>query len=199
MPGTLYLIPNTLGPTESLSQVIPAHVQALTARLDYFVAENAKTARAFLKLIAIDHPLANPLQEIEIAELNVNTPPSALLGLLAPLQAGRDAGLVSEAGVPAVADPGADLVRLAHQHGITVKPLVGPSSLLLAVMASGLNGQSFAFNGYLPTDAALRAKRIKELEQRSSREKQTQLLIETPYRNGAMLEALVGTCQPGTL
>ncbi|MDB5908902.1 MAG: SAM-dependent methyltransferase [Massilia sp.] len=199
MPGTLYLIPNTLGPTESLSQVIPTHVQALTARLDYFVAENAKTARAFLKLIAIDHTLAKPLQEIEIAELNVNTPPSALPGLLAPLQAGRDAGLVSEAGVPAVADPGADLVRLAHQHGITVKPLVGPSSLLLAVMASGLNGQSFAFNGYLPTDAALRAKRIKELEQRSSREKQTQLLIETPYRNGAMLEALVGTCQPGTL
>jgi 16S rRNA (cytidine1402-2'-O)-methyltransferase len=203
MPGTLYLIPNTLGPTEAapgaLSQVIPTHVQALTARLDYFVAENAKTARAFLKLIAIDHPLARPLQEIEIAELNVNTPPAALAGLLGPLLAGRDAGLVSEAGVPAVADPGADLVRLAHQHGVTVKPLVGPSSLLLAVMASGLNGQSFAFNGYLPTDAALRAKRIKELEQRSAREKQTQLLIETPYRNGAMLEALVGTCQPGTL
>jgi 16S rRNA (cytidine1402-2'-O)-methyltransferase len=101
--------------------------------------------------------------------------------------------------VPAVADPGADLVRLAHQHGITVRPLVGPSSLLLAVMASGLNGQSFAFNGYLPTDAAQRTKRIKELEQRSRSEKQTQLLIETPYRNGAMLEALVAACQPGTL
>ncbi len=101
--------------------------------------------------------------------------------------------------MPAVADPGADLVRLAHQHGITVRPLVGPSSLLLAVMASGLNGQSFAFNGYLPTDAALRSKRIKELELRSGREKQTQLLIETPYRNAAMLEALVATCQPGTL
>jgi 16S rRNA (cytidine1402-2'-O)-methyltransferase len=203
MPGTLYLIPNTLGSTEAatgaLDHIIPLQVQALTARLDYFVAENAKTARAFLKLIAIDHPLARPLQEIEIAELNVNTPAAALDGLLAPLLAGRDAGLVSEAGVPAVADPGADLVRLAHQHGITVKPLVGPSSLLLAVMASGLNGQSFAFNGYLPTDAALRAKRIKELEGRSSRESQTQLLIETPYRNGAMLEALAATCQPGTL
>lgn len=203
MPGILYLIPNTLGPTDAvagaLNHVIPEHVQALTARLDCFVAENAKTARAFLKLIAIDHPLARPLQEIDIAELNVNTPPAALEGLLAPLLAGRDCGLVSEAGVPAVADPGADLVRLAHQHGITVKPLVGPSSLLLAVMASGLNGQSFAFNGYLPTDAALRAKRIKELEQRSSREKQTQLLIETPYRNGAMLEALSAACLPGTL
>jgi 16S rRNA (cytidine1402-2'-O)-methyltransferase len=203
MSGTLYLIPNTLGATDAapgaLDHVIPVYVQALTARLDYFVAENAKTARAFLKLIAIDHPLAKPLQEIEIAELNVNTPPAALAGLLAPLLAGRDAGLVSEAGVPAVADPGADLVRLAHQHGMTVRPLVGPSSLLLAVMASGLNGQSFAFHGYLPTDAALRAKRIKELELRSGREKQTQLLIETPYRNAAMLEALAGACQPGTL
>jgi 16S rRNA (cytidine1402-2'-O)-methyltransferase len=203
MPGTLFLIPNTLGATEAvpgaLSHVLPGQVQALTARLDYFVAENAKTARAFLKLVAIDHPLARPLQEIEIAELNVNTPAQALEGLLAPLLAGRDAGLVSEAGVPAVADPGADLVRLAHQHGIRVRPLVGPSSLLLAVMASGLNGQSFAFNGYLPTDAALRSKRIKELEARSRSERQTQLLIETPYRNGAMLEALVAACQPGTL
>jgi 16S rRNA (cytidine1402-2'-O)-methyltransferase len=203
MPGTLYLIPNTLGPTDAapgaLSHVLPGQVQSVTAQLDYFVAENAKTARAFLKLVAIDHPLAKPLQEIEIAELNVNTPPQALAALLAPLLAGRDAGLVSEAGVPAVADPGADLVRLAHQHGITVRPLVGPSSLLLAVMASGLNGQSFAFNGYLPTDAAQRSKRIQQLEARSRSEKQTQLLIETPYRNAAMLEALVASCQPGTL
>lgn len=203
MPGTLFLIPNTLGPTEALSgaldQVIPGQVQATTAGLDYFVAENAKTARAFLKLIAIDHPLRKPLQEIDIAELNVNTPPAALAALLAPLLAGRDCGLVSEAGVPAVADPGADLVRLAHQHGIAVRPLVGPSSLLLAVMASGLNGQSFAFNGYLPTDAAQRLKRIKELEQRSSKERQTQLLIETPYRNAAMLDALAGGCTGTTL
>jgi 16S rRNA (cytidine1402-2'-O)-methyltransferase len=203
MAGTLYLIPNTLGPTAAepgaLAHILPNQVQATTSRLDYFVAENAKTARAFLKLVALDHPLAKPLQEIEIAELNVNTPAEALAALLKPLLAGRDAGLVSEAGVPAVADPGADLVRLAHQHGITVRPLVGPSSLLLAVMASGLNGQSFAFNGYLPTDAEQRAKRIKELEQRSRKERQTQLFIETPYRNAAMLEALVANCQPGTL
>jgi 16S rRNA (cytidine1402-2'-O)-methyltransferase len=203
MPGILYLIPNTLGPTEAapgaLSHVLPEQVQALTARLDYFVAENAKTARAFLKLVALEHPLARPLQEIQIAELNVNTPAQALSALLEPLLAGRDCGLVSEAGVPAVADPGADLVRLAHQHGIAVRPLVGPSSLLLAVMASGLNGQSFAFNGYLPTDAAQRARRIRDLEQRSRAEKQTQLLIETPYRNSAMLDALVANCQPGTL
>jgi 16S rRNA (cytidine1402-2'-O)-methyltransferase len=203
MTGTLYLIPNTLGSTDdsddALAHIIPEQVRVTTARLDHFVAENAKTARAFLKLIAIKHPLAKPLQEISISELNVNTPPAALAGLLAPLLAGHDVGLVSEAGVPAVADPGADLVRLAHQHGITVRPLVGPSSLLLAVMASGLNGQSFAFNGYLPTDAALRGKRIKELESRSRNEKQTQLFIETPYRNAAMLEALVAQCQPGTL
>ena len=203
MPGTLYLIPNTLGPTEAapraLSHVLPEQVQDIASKLDYFVAENAKTARAFLKLVGIDHPLARPLQDIQIAELNVNTPAAALATLLAPLLEGRDAGLVSEAGVPAVADPGADLVRLAHQHGISVRPLVGPSSLLLAVMASGLNGQSFAFNGYLPTDAALRAKRIVELEKRSRGERQTQLFIETPYRNGAMLEALVASCQPGTL
>lgn len=203
MPGTLFLIPNTLGPTDAqpgaLNHILPGQVQALTSQLGYFVAENAKTARAFLKLVAIDHPLARPLQEIRIAELNVNTPPVALSALLEPLLAGEDAGLVSEAGVPAVADPGADLVRLAHQHGIAVRPLVGPSSLLLAVMASGLNGQSFAFNGYLPTDVAARAKRIRELEARSRGEKQTQLLIETPYRNGQMLEALVATLQPGTL
>jgi 16S rRNA (cytidine1402-2'-O)-methyltransferase len=203
MPGTLYLIPNTLGPLDAapraLSHILPEQVQEIASQLEYFVAENAKTARAFLKLVGVDHPLARPLQDIKISELNVNTPPAALATLLAPLLEGHDAGLVSEAGVPAVADPGADLVRLAHQHGIDVRPLVGPSSLLLAVMASGLNGQSFAFNGYLPTDAAQRTKRIQQLEQRSRAEKQTQLLIETPYRNAAMLEALANACQPGTL
>lgn len=199
MTGTLFLIPNTLGETEALNHMLPEQVQRITSQLDYFVAENAKTARAFLKLVGAQHPLCKPMQEIQIAELNVNTPAAALNDLLAPLLAGRDGGLVSEAGVPAVADPGADLVRLAHQHKIPVRPLVGPSSLLLAVMASGLNGQSFAFNGYLPTDAGQRDKRIKELEQRSRKEKQTQLFIETPYRNAAMLEALVAACAPGTL
>jgi 16S rRNA (cytidine1402-2'-O)-methyltransferase len=204
MPGTLYLIPNTLGPSDPaqvdpLAQIIPSEVQAITAKLDYFIAEDAKTTRAYLKLIAVQHPLAKPLQEICISELNVNTDASALPALLAPLQAGRDAGLISEAGVPAVADPGANLVRLAHSHGIPVKPLVGPSSLLLAVMASGLNGQSFAFNGYLPTDPAQRTKRLKALEERSRGEKQTQLFIETPYRNGALLEAIATACNPNTL
>jgi 16S rRNA (cytidine1402-2'-O)-methyltransferase len=204
MHGILYLIPNTLGQTlpasgDPLVHVIPEQVQAITASLDYFVAENAKTTRAFLKLIAATRPLTKPLQEIDIAELNVNTDAKALPQLLAPLLAGRNAGLISEAGVPAVADPGANLVRMAHQHNIVVRPLVGPSSLLLAVMASGLNGQSFAFNGYLPTDAAQRSKRIKELEGRSRQERQTQLFIETPYRNATMLDAMAAACQAHTL
>lgn len=198
MTGTLYLIPNSLGPGE-LSHVIPEPVRAQTALLDCFVAENAKTARAFLKAVAVTHPLRTVLQDIEIRELNVNTPPAQLPALLEPLLGGRDAGLLSEAGVPAVADPGADLVRLAHQRGIAVKPLVGPSSLLLALMASGLNGQSFAFHGYLPTDANERGSRIRQLEQRSRQEKQTQILIETPYRNEAMLDALATHCASGTL
>lgn len=198
MAGTLYLIPNSLGPGD-LAPVIPAPVRAQTAALDCFIAENAKTARAFLKAVAATHPLQTALQQIEIRELNVNTPAAALPSLLAPLLAGKDVGLLSEAGVPAVADPGADLVRLAHQKGISVRPLVGPSSLLLALMASGLNGQSFAFHGYLPTDADARASRIRQLEQRSRQEKQTQILIETPYRNEAMLQALATQCSGTTL
>ncbi len=174
-------------------------MREITAQLDYFIAENAKTARAFLKLVSTTHPLGKPLQEIEIRELNINTAASELPSLLAPLLAGRNAGLVSEAGVPAVADPGADLVRLAHQKNIPVKPLVGPSSILLALMASGLNGQSFAFQGYLPTDSGQRANRLRQLEQRSRQEKQTQIFIETPYRNEAMLDAIANHCTNSTL
>lgn len=204
--GTLHLIPNTLGNIDELSQqdsplqnIIPEHVQTCAANLDYFIAENAKTARAFLKLLSKTHPLIKPIQEIIIKELNINTKDDALPDLLAPILQGQHAGLISEAGVPAVADPGANLVRLAHQHNITVRPLVGPSSILLAVMASGLNGQSFAFNGYLPTDSILRLKKIKVLEERSRQEKQTQLFIETPYRNSTLFEALLQTCAPSTL
>ncbi len=197
MKGTLFLIPNALG-AGVLDQVLPADVRAITADLDYFIAENAKTARAFLNQIALTHPLRVRLQEIEIRELNVKTPASALPDLLAPLLAGRHGGLVSEAGVPAVADPGADLVRLAHEHDIRIRPLVGPSSILLALMSSGLSGQNFAFNGYLPTDATERATRIRQLEQRSKQEQQTQIFIETPYRNEALLQALSTHCQPGT-
>ncbi|MBY0572657.1 MAG: SAM-dependent methyltransferase, partial [Undibacterium sp.] len=137
MTGTLYLIPNTLGHSEAsnpLAHIIPDTVQKMSAQLSYFVAENAKTTRAFLKILNQNHPLAKPLQELHIAELNVNTPTEALNNLIEPLLQGYDVGLISEAGVPAVADPGANLVRLAHQKNIIVRPLVGPSSLLLALM-----------------------------------------------------------------
>ncbi len=197
MKGTLFLVPNALG-AGALDHVLTSEVRSITASLDYFVAENAKTARAFLNQVALTHPLQLKLQDIEIRELNVKTPASALPDLLAPLLAGRHGGLVSEAGVPAVADPGADLVRLAHERGIRIRPLVGPSSILLALMSSGLSGQNFAFNGYLPTDVAERANRIRGLEQRSRQEQQTQIFIETPYRNEALLQALSTHCQPST-
>jgi 16S rRNA (cytidine1402-2'-O)-methyltransferase len=202
--GILYLVPTTLGvddllPTSPLEHIIPIEVQRVTATLTSFIAENAKSTRAFLKVLALVYPLSRPLQEIEITELNINTEKRDLPALLAPLLKGIDTGLISEAGVPAVADPGANLVRLAHRQGIIVKPLVGPSSLLLAIMASGLSGQSFAFNGYLPVDSAQRSKRVKELEQRSKLEQQTQLFIETPYRNQAMLDTLATHCHPETL
>jgi 16S rRNA (cytidine1402-2'-O)-methyltransferase len=204
MAGILYLVPNTLGQPDPLAPdplgtLIPTEVQTITRGIDYFIAENAKTTRAFLKLLAQQHPLSKPLQEIEIAELNVNTDAGRLPALLEPVLAGRNGGLISEAGVPAVADPGAQLVRLAHDHDVRVRPLVGPSSLLLALMASGLNGQSFAFHGYLPTDPALRIKRIRALEEHSRQHMQTQLFIETPYRNNALLEAFAATCHPQTL
>ena len=198
MNGTLYLIPNALG-EGTLDTVIPDPVRARTASLQYFIAENAKSARAFLKLVGTTHPLRQSLQETHISELNVNTATQQIPALLTPLLQGHDVGLLSEAGVPAVADPGADLVRLAHRENITVKPLVGPSSLLLALMASGLNGQSFAFHGYLPTDADARTTRLRQLEQRSRQERQTQMFIETPYRNEAMLQAMAASCAPTTL
>lgn len=203
MPGTLYLVPNLLSAPDAfspelLAYSVPAGVQGIASRLDYFIAENAKTTRAFLKVLNECAPLAQPLQKIKIAELNIRTDSAGLPALLEPLVQGRDAGLISEAGVPAIADPGAELVRLAHNRGITVKPLAGPSSILLTAMAGGLNGQSFAFNGYLPIDAQQRSSRIKALELRSQQEKQTQLFIETPYRNNALLEALLTSCQPQT-
>lgn len=195
MTGVLYLVPNALGDAAALADVLPEPVRALAARLTYYVGENAKSTRAFLKKTG--GTLA--IQDIEIRELNVNTPASAIDALLAPIIAGRDGGLLSEAGCPAVADPGALLVRRAHERGIRVVPLVGPSSILLALMGSGLNGQSFAFHGYLPVDAAQRTKKLRELEQQSRRARQTQIFIETPYRNRAMLDALSGACAPDTL
>lgn len=158
------------------------------------IAEHAKSARAFLKQL----PLTRPLQSIEIIELNEHTQERDIVPMLDPLLAGRDAVLVSEAGCPGVADPGAKLVLAAHQAGIAVEPFIGPSALLLALMGSGLDGQRFAFAGYLPTEAAARRDRLRELEQRSKRERETELFIETPYRNQVMLESLLSALQPNT-
>ena len=192
--GSLYLLPNTLGdaPPEA---VIPAAALNRARALDYFIAENPKSARAFLKRIGYPHPL----QEVRIERLDHNTRPSEIPSLLEPVLGGRDAGLLSEAGLPAVADPGAALVRLAHENGVRVVPMSGPSSILLALSASGLEGQRFAFHGYLPVKPVALAESLKELERQSRRLNQTQIFIETPYRNDATLAAMLRTLSDDTL
>jgi len=193
MAGTLYLIPVPLGPVAP-ADCLTANVLATLRPLTHFVVEQAKTARAFLKAAGTDAPL----QSLQLEELNEHTRADALERLLAPLRAGHDVGLLSEAGCPAVADPGANLVALAQHEGIRVVPLIGPSSLLLALMASGLNGQRFAFQGYLPAKDVDRSKALRELENESRRKRQTQLFIETPYRNRVMFDAVMQHCQPAT-
>jgi 16S rRNA (cytidine1402-2'-O)-methyltransferase len=193
MPGTLYLLPVTLG-DDQLTRALPADVIGLAQRLDTFVVENEKTARRFLGLIKT----IKPVRELEMLLLNEHTDDKALPALLAPLLAGKDVGLMSEAGCPGIADPGARLAELAHRKGIRVVPLVGPSSILLGLMASGLNGQRFTFLGYLPSDKAERIKALKTLEQTSQRLGETQIFIETPYRNQHMLEDILAHCQAQT-
>jgi 16S rRNA (cytidine1402-2'-O)-methyltransferase len=190
--GTLYLIPVPLA-EDALEASLPAHTLDIARRLNTFVVEHPKTARAWLKTMG--HP--GPMQAVTMLELSEHTPAKDMGRLLAPLLAGEDLGLMSEAGCPGVADPGAALVALAHRHGVDVIPLVGPSSLLLALMGSGLNGQQFAFNGYLPVAAEERKKAIKRLEQ-LAQTGQTQLFIETPYRGAALFKALLETLAPGT-
>ncbi|HSH96704.1 MAG: SAM-dependent methyltransferase [Methylophilaceae bacterium] len=191
--GTLYLIPVTLG-GDNLAQVLPPEVVTLAQKLDTFVVENEKTARRFLGLIKT----VKPVREIQLLTLNEHTIESELAALLAPLLAGSDVGLMSEAGCPGVADPGARLAALAHSKGIRVAPLVGPSSILLSLMASGFNGQRFTFLGYLPSDKAARIQRIKEIEKNSQKHNETQIFIETPYRNQHMLEDLLAHCSSHT-
>lgn len=192
-PGTLFLIPAPLGGVE-LADIIPLNVQQRITCLKYFIVEHPKTARHFLKRIRG----IRPLQEIEMQILNEHTRFNELNQLLEPLFAGNDIGLLSEAGCPAVADPGANLVRVAHQKHVPIVPLVGPSSILLALMASGLNGQSFRFHGYLPIKNELRLKTITQLEEESARANQTQIFIETPYRNQKLLEMLMQNCNDET-
>ena len=207
--GSLYLVPNTLdlgapGAAPGVQDVLGAAVIRTAARLTHWVAEDAKSTRAFLKRIDAAQPLALPLQALAIVELPRprkgarDAPAADVAALLAPAHLGHDIGLISEAGLPAVADPGAALVQAAHAAGIAVIALPGPSALLLALAASGLNGQCFAFAGYLPIEAGERAARIRELEALSRRAAQTQLMIETPYRNEALLGALLAHLQPAT-
>jgi 16S rRNA (cytidine1402-2'-O)-methyltransferase len=206
--GALILVPNALDLGSDplpLDAVLPRGVIARAAQLGHWAAEDARSARAFLKRVAAVAPLATPLQSLAIAELprprkggGEVVGPELWQQLLQPALDGHDLGLLSEAGLPGVADPGAGLVAAAHRCGVGVEVLPGPCSLTLALAASGLNGQSFAFVGYLPQEAAARARRLRELEAHSRRQEQTQLLIETPYRNAALLHALVATLAPDT-
>ncbi len=191
--GMLYLLPNLLGAVDPGS-VLPARTIAIARRLRHFVAETPKAARAFVKSLPSDHAL----QEIAFAELNEHTPAQAVAALLAPALAGEDLALVSDAGCPGVADPGAPLVAAAHEAGIRVVPLVGPSALLLALMASGMNGQNFVFHGYLPVRADPRAAALRALDAAVARTGATQLFIETPYRNEAVVDAVLAACRPRT-
>ncbi|WP_374318912.1 SAM-dependent methyltransferase [Aquabacterium sp.] len=214
--GRLILMPNTLdfgciepgsGNLPDLRQTLPMAAIEAAARLTHWICENAKTSRAFLKRVDAITPLITPLQGLDIQVLprppkggskTTQQDDKAMDALLAPALAGHDVGLMSEAGLPGVADPGAAVVLAAHKLGIQVVPLSGPSSLVLALAASGLNGQSFAFVGYLPVDAGERATRIKDLEQLSRKGHQTQLVIETPYRNNALKDALLQQLQAQT-
>jgi len=207
--GTLYLVPAPLDfgcdAQTPLQDVLPEGTLRSAARLTHWVCENAKSCRAYLKRIDALHPLAAPLQQQHITELprevhkkGDHTGLFNAAPFIAPLLAGHDMGLVSEAGMPAVADPGSSVVRAAHDAGVPVVPLVGPVSLLLALAASGLNGQHFAFTGYLPQDAGERTQRIRQLETQALQQGQTQLFIETPYRNAAVWQALLQHLQPNT-
>ena len=193
MPGRLFLVPNLLGVVPP-GNVLPARTIAVAGGLAHFIVENAKPARAFLKTIGT----AAPLQQIVITELGTDPSPQRCAELLAPARAGTDVGMLSDAGCPGVADPGALLVAAAHREAIRVVPLVGPSAVLLALMASGMNGQGFTFHGYLPVKPPERADAIRRLEAASQASGAAQLFIETPYRNAALIGALSAACRPGT-
>ncbi|HEX8428999.1 SAM-dependent methyltransferase [Hymenobacter sp.] len=192
-PGTLYLIPTILA-DETAPQVLPPQIAAQVADLSYFLVENARTARRFIKSVAP----AQVIEELRISVIDKDSTEAQIQAALKTVLAGQDAGVISEAGCPGIADPGAELARAAHTHGIRVVPLVGPSSLLLALMASGMNGQSFTFHGYLPIDRSRRAAAIKQLEKLALAQHQTQLFIETPYRNMQLLEDLVSLLHSAT-
>lgn len=191
--GKLYLIPTTLG--ENSIYTIPDYVKKIIHSIDEFIVENEKSARHYLKASGIK----KPLQEIILHPLNKRIAATELDGYLSSIFNGKNMGVLSEAGCPSVADPGAEIVKIAHQKYIKVIPLTGPNSILLALMASGMNGQHFTFHGYLPIDKQHRRKKIKELEQQSMRENRTEIFMETPFRNNQLLEDILSICHPTTL
>lgn len=193
MSGTLYLIPNLLGESTP-ERVLPAFNTKIINNIRYYIVENIRTTRRFLK--KVDKNIN--IDRLTFFELNQHTDPQIIGSYIEPLLHGEDMGIVSEAGCPAVADPGALVVELAQQKNIQVVPLVGPSSILLALMASGFNGQSFSFEGYLPIDNDKRIKRLKVLENRIYTENQTQIFIETPYRNNKIVQDFIAHCRPST-
>ena len=193
MKGTIYMIPCPIAEHDSVWEVLPKANLDIMNSLDYFIVENVRSARRFLSKAGIERKI----EELEFVELNEHTTSAAdIERMLRPILAGRSAGVISEAGVPGVADPGADIVALAHRHGVRIVPLVGPSSILMVMMASGQNGQSFAFVGYLPIKDAERQRRLKDLEHRARTEHQAQLFIEAPYRNVKLFDTLIKTLSP---
>lgn len=188
------MLPNHLG-NENTALTIPSEVAELACQLRYFIVENLRTARRYLRLLDSQMDIDNSTFFV----LDKHTGPKEYASFLNPVKAGHDIGIISEAGCPGVADPGAEIVKIAHKENIEIVPLVGPSSILLALMGSGMNGQNFAFNGYLPIDKNERPKAIKHLEARSAKEKQTQLFIEAPYRNNALALDILKHCRPDTL
>lgn len=193
MEPALYLIPVTLGDTP-IEQVLPSYNHGVIMNIRHFIVEEIRTARRFLRQVDRNFPI----DESQFYEMGKHADAQRFAAYLKPLEEGQPVGVISEAGCPAVADPGADVVAIAQRRGLRVVPLVGPSSMIMAVMGSGLNGQSFAFNGYLPIEPADRAKRLKTLEARAWNEHQTQLFIETPYRNRKMFDTLLSTLRPQT-
>ncbi|SDG45327.1 16S rRNA (cytidine1402-2'-O)-methyltransferase [Bacteroidales bacterium KHT7] len=193
MENALYLLPVTLGDTE-IDNVLPSYNREIIRQIKFFIVENVRSARRFLKKVDRDINI----DELTFYLMDKHTDAAKMASYLKPLEEGNAIGVISEAGCPAVADPGADVVAVAQRKNLRVIPMVGPSSIIMSVMGSGFNGQSFAFNGYLPIEPAERTKRIKQLETRAYTEDQTQLFIETPYRNHKMLEELLRTCKPST-
>ncbi len=192
--GKLYLIPTTLGEMNH-EDVLPQSIKRSIDFIDHYIVENEKTARRFIKIVQPE----KKQPELNLYLLNKHTEIKEHLDFIKPLLEGKNVGLMSEAGCPGVADPGAVIVKLAHEKGIQVVPLVGPSSILLAIMASGMNGQSFTFNGYLPIDKLEKKQALKGLEKLSFEKNQSQLFIETPYRNNKIVEDILQTLQPNTL